>query len=148
MKTPTLRQPLLLVLCIVGVLGFGVSAWAGAGGGPRGPFGGDLFSTERLASELALSDAQRDAVEQLMDETRKQARPYVRTLMAQHKAMRALSESDSFDENAVRQQAAQGVAAMTELAVIHARGGFELRKLLTPAQRDKLHDMHGRRHRR
>lgn len=146
MKSSRLHSPLLLAL---GLLSLVASAWAGPGGPPEGPFGHDLFSAERLASELDLTDAQRSAVDALMDRTRADARPYVRTLMAQHKAMRALSEAETFDESAVRSQAAQGVAAMTELAVIHARTGFELRKLLTPAQRDKLNDMHGghRRHR-
>ena len=77
-------------------------------GGPAGFYNRDLFSTERLATKLELSDTQRSAVEQLMDDSRKQARPYVRQLMAQRKAMRALSAAASFDEAAVRAQAAQG----------------------------------------
>lgn len=138
----------LLAVTLASLTSLGANAWAGPGGGPGGPFGHDLFSAERLASELDLSDAQRSAVDQLMDNTREQARPYVRTLIAQHKAMRALVDAEPFDEAAVRRQAAEGMSAMTELAVIRARSEHELRKLLSPAQRDKLQDMHGRHRRR
>lgn len=147
MQSAKFHRPWMLSLWLLGLLTLGTDAWAGAGG-PQGPFGHDLFSAERLASDLELSDTQRAAVEQLMEETRKQSRSYVRTLMAQHKAMRALADAATFDEAAARNQAAQGTAAMTELAVIHARSGFELRKLLTAAQREKLNDMHGRHRRR
>lgn len=147
MKSSKSHRSWLLGICLLCLLSLGTYAWAGPGGA-EGPFGHDLFSAERLASDLELSDTQRAAVEQLLDDTRAKARPYVRTLMAQHKAMRALGEADTFDEAAARSQAAQGAAAMTELAVIHARSGFELRKLLTVAQREKLHDMHGRHRRR
>lgn len=144
MRDRILRRRSGLVLCVAGLLSLSAWAWAGPGAGPGGPFGRDLFSAERFASELELSESQRSAVEQLMDNARKQARPHVRKLMEQHKAMRALSEGASFDEAAVRAQAAEGSSAMTELAVIHARNEFELRRLLTPAQRDKLKDLHGR----
>jgi Spy/CpxP family protein refolding chaperone len=146
MKSISLSNLSFVVWCIASLLITTSLAWAGPGGEMGGPFGRDLFSTEHLASELELSDAQRTAVEQLMDDARKQARPYIHQLMEQHKAMRALLESDSFDEAAVRTQAAQGATVMTELAVIHARNVYELRKLLTPAQREKMKDMHGRRH--
>lgn len=95
-------------VCAASLLSAGSNAWAGGGGGPGGFYNRDLFSTERLATKLELSDTQRSAVEQLMDDSRKQARPYVRQLMAQRKAMRALSAAASFDEAAVRAQAAQG----------------------------------------
>ena len=148
MTSHLLRRRSLVALLAVAALSIGTLAWAGPGGGPGGPFGRDLFSAEKLASELELTDTQRSAVEQLMDNMRNLARPHVRKLMAQHKAMRDLAGATTFDEAAVRKQAAEGAAATTELAVIHARNEFELRKLLTPAQRDKLNDMHGRRHRR
>ncbi len=122
--------------------------WAGPSDMPGGPFAHELFSSEHLASELNLSDTQRSAVENLMEDLRKQARPHVRTLVAQRRAMRALTESDTFDEAAVRAQAAQGAGAMTELAVLHARSDFEMGKLLTPAQREQMRAKRGRHHRR
>ncbi len=142
MQILNLRTLFITALCALGLLVVVPLAWAGPGMG--GPFGHDLFSTERLASDLDLSDAQRTAVEQLMDDARKQARPYIHQMMEQHKAMHALMESDNFDEAAIRAQAAQGATVMTELAVLHARNVHELRKLLTPAQRAKMKEMHGR----
>ncbi|CAN0238773.1 unnamed protein product [Phaeothamnion confervicola] len=144
MKLKNLRTISFAALCATCLISTGSYAWAGGGGGPDGPYTRELFSAERLASKLELSDTQRSAVEQLMDESRKQARPFVRQLMDQRKAMRALSASESFDEAAVRAQAAQGATLLTELVVLHARNDYELRKLLTPAQREKMQDMHGR----
>lgn len=56
--------------------------------------------------------------------------------------MRALADAATFDEAAVRAQAAKTNAAMTELAVIHARSAFAIRQLLTPAQREQMQQMH------
>jgi len=147
MKAMNLRSLSIAAVCALGVLTAGSQAWARPGGAMGGPFAGDLFSTEKLAADLELSETQRSAVEHLMDESRKQARPYVRRLLEHHKAMRTLTEADSFDEAAVRSEATQGATAMTELAVLRARNLHELQKLLTPAQREKLQDRHGRRHR-
>lgn len=148
MKYLKLRKISIAALCAIGLLGTVGPAWAGPDEGMGGPFARDVFSSEKLASDLQLSETQRAAVERLMDDARKQARPYVRQMLEQHKAMRALIESETMDENAVRAQAAQGANAMTELAVLHARNMHELRKLLTPAQREKMQQMHGRHHRR
>lgn len=135
------------LLCIASSLVLVNSAWARPGGGPMGgPFGGELFKSERLAAELELSATQRSAVDRLMDDARQQARPYVRQMMEQHKVMAALMESENFDEQAIRAQAAQGAAAMSELAVIRARNMHELRKLLTPAQREKMSHMRQHHH--
>lgn len=127
---------------LTALLAIGPRAWAGPHGAMGGPFGRDLFSIERLASELDLSDAQRTAAEKLLDEARLQARPYVRRLMEQRKAMRELSEAAAFDEAAVRALAAQGAAITTDLTVLRARTRHALRDVLTPAQREKVSELH------
>lgn len=137
-----LRMALLATLLLAAA-----SVVAEPGGGPMaGPFGRELFMTEHLASELALNDAQRSAVERLRDQARDQARPYVRQMIEQRKAMRALMEGENFDEGALRAQAAKGAAIMTELVVIQARSDGEIRKLLTPPQREKMQKMRERHH--
>ena len=126
----------------------------GAQAGPfHGPMGGDfigseLFMAERLADDLDLSDAQRSDVDRLMSQARDAARPLVRRMVEQHRAMRALTESDQFDEATVRTQAQQGSAAMVDLAVLHARTMHDLRALLTPEQRSKLDELRPGRRRR
>lgn len=127
-------------------------AWSGAcvAQPPHGPMGEDflgrdLFMFERMAAELELSDAQRQAVEQLATQAREAARPLVRQMIEQHRALRALEQADTFDEAAVRAQAAQGSAVMVELAVLHARNRHALRALLTPAQRERFDEMRPRR---
>ena len=136
------RKALLATLLMTAV-----SVAAEPGSGPMGsPFGRELFMTEHLASELELNDAQRSAVERLMDQARDQARPYVRQLMEQRKAMRDLLDGENFDEGAARAQATKRGAIMTELMVIHARSEVEVRKLLTAQQREKMQKIRERRH--
>lgn len=137
-----------LLTAIVAVLLLAtVNVAAEPGGGPiGGPFARELFMAEKLASELELNDAQRSDVQRLMDQTRDQARPYVREMMEQRKAMHTLMVGETFDEAALRAQAAKGGAIMTELMVIRARSEVEVRKLLTPQQREKMEKMRKRHH--
>jgi len=146
---PMLRPPALLLLATFVCLP--VHAAPGGHGGPGGPFGGldrELFMQEHMAAELGLDDAQRAAVDKVITASRERARPYVKQLVEQRSDMDALHDAETFDENAVRAQVAKTQAAMTELAVIHARTAFEVRKILTPAQREKMKAMHGRHHRK
>lgn len=119
------------------------STFAGAvPGGPLSGFGHDLLWQERMASELGLDDAQQSAIEQISNQTRADAKPFIKVMFEQHKTMRALADAATFDEAAVRAQAAKTNAAMTELAVIHARSALAIRQLLTPAQREQMQQMH------
>lgn len=121
------------------------TAWAmppGFGGDLHGGPGSDLFHLERMAERLQLDDEQRGRLEALHERHREQARPYVRTLVKSRRAMKHLMKADTFDEAAVRAVAAEQSAAMTELAVIKARGRFEVREILTPEQRAKLRHRH------
>ena len=130
-------------LLFVSLLSVATSVAAQAGAGPMGgAFGRELLRAEHLASELELNETQRSAVEQLTEQAQDQARPYARQMMEQRKAMRALKNAETFDESAVRAQAAKGAAIMTELMVIRARCEVEVQKLLSPQQREKIEKMH------
>jgi len=121
------------------------AAWAmppAFGGDFHGGPGADLFHFERMAERLQLDDGQRGRLEALHERHREQARPYVRSLVKSRRAMKHLMKADTFDEGAVRAVAAEQGAAMTELAVIKARGRFEVREILTPEQRAKLRHGH------
>lgn len=121
------------------------AAWAmppGFGGDFHGGPGSDLFHLERMAERLQLDDEQRGRLEALHERHREQARPYVRSLVKSRHAMKHLMKADTFDEGAVRAVAAEQGAAMTELAVIKARGRFEVREILTPEQHAKLRHGH------
>ncbi len=73
-----------------------------------------------------------------MDQAREQSRPYVRQMMGQRVVMHALQNAESFDEAAVRGQAAKGAAIMIELMVIHTRSEVAVQKLLASKQREKM----------
>ena len=141
------RFQALLAMAMMVAAGICASAPVSAGPGPMaGGFGHDLWWLERMANELALSDTQQAQFERIVDGARQQAKPWVKQMFQQHKTMRTLLDGDSFDEAAVRAQATRANAAMTELAIIHARNAFEIRKILTPAQCDKMKEMHERHH--
>lgn len=95
-----------------------------------------------MAQKLDLSDGQRKQIEALMDEQREQARPYVRTLVETRREMRRAIKAETFDEAAVRAIAERQAGAMTEMAVLRARGRHAVQQVLTPEQRQQM-----RRHR-
>ncbi|MDF1581214.1 MAG: Spy/CpxP family protein refolding chaperone [Desulfuromonadales bacterium] len=98
----------------------------------RGP--GQRF--ERLAEALDLTDAQRAEVEQIVAKERDANRDIRRQLAANRDKLRALTEGDIFDEEAIRAVAAEKAQQRIELMVSHARTRHALNALLTPEQRD------------
>ncbi|MGE0858863.1 MAG: Spy/CpxP family protein refolding chaperone [Gammaproteobacteria bacterium] len=144
--TTSFRRHLALLALCLAVGGAHAAPGPGFGGGDF--VGRELFRFEHLADELELDDTQRAAFEKLTSQARADARPLVRRLVEQHRAMRALTEAEVFDEAAVRAQAQSGSATMVDLAVLHARNLHALRALLTPEQRDALETLRPYRHRR
>lgn len=144
--TTKLKRHLALLMLCLAVGGARAEPGPGFGGGDF--VGRELFRFEHLADELDLDDAQRAAFEKLTSQARTDARPLVRRMVEQHRALRALTEAEVFDEAAVRAQAQSGSATMVDLAVLHARNLHALRALLTPAQRDALETLRRSRHHR
>ncbi len=132
---------------VVSLIFFALSAPSAVarGGYMKGGFDGGLFRMEHMASELELTDAQRDDFERIMKEGREEARPHVQRMISVRKEMRQFMDAEAFDETAVRSLATKKSASMTELTVIHARTRFEFKSILTPEQRQKLEDLKGRR---
>lgn len=112
------------------------------GGQPHGGFGGDLFFLEHMAQKLDLSDDQRKQVEAIMNQQREQARPYVKTLVETRREMRHAMKGDDFDEAAIRAIAERQARAVTEMAVLRARGRHAMQQILTPEQRQRMRHQH------
>ena len=108
----------------------------------HGGFGGDLFFLEHMAQKLDLSDDQRKQVEAIMNQQREQARPYVKTLVETRREMRHAMKGDDFDEAAIRAIAERQARAMTEMAVLRARGRHAMQQILTPEQRQRMRHQH------
>jgi Spy/CpxP family protein refolding chaperone len=131
---------------LVLALGLSVAGVSGA----RPPFGGhrpdgghhrdhgpERFIEEH-AAELGLDDATRQAIDQIVDESRERARELHAELRDLHRGMRDLLSQDAPDESAVMQQAEAIGEAETELHKHRLGALIRIRALLTEEQRAEL----------
>jgi len=126
---------------------------SGGFGGMHGDYSmGPGMHLFKMVEKLDLSVEQRSEVGSLMDETMPQMREFAFGMMDDRKALRELTEGDSYDEARVRQIAERIGDRVTEMVVAGTRTMAEMRALLTEEQREKLASMKGdhegkRRHR-
>jgi Spy/CpxP family protein refolding chaperone len=131
---------------LVLVVGLSVAGVSGA----RPPFGGhrpdgghhrdhgpERFIEEH-AAELGLDDETRQAIDQIVDESRERARGLHAELQDLHREMRDLLSQDAPDESAVMQQAEAIGEAETELHKHRLGALIRIRALLTDEQRAEL----------
>jgi len=90
-----------------------------------------------MTDALDLTDAQQTQAKQIIEKEKPTLTPLIQQLADGHKQMRALEESPTFDEAAVRALATQHAQAITELIVAKARIKSELFAILTPEQKAK-----------
>ncbi len=108
-----------------------------------------------MTDALDLTDAQQTQAKAILEKEKPSFQPLIQQLKDGHTQMRALEESTTFDEAAVRALATQHAQAITELIVTKARVKSELFAILTPDQKAKatkmmnrheehmMHHMHG-----
>jgi Spy/CpxP family protein refolding chaperone len=108
----------------------------GAPGGPGGHEAGRLI--DEHADELSLDEETREAIQQIVDDSRKEARGFHWELRGQHEAMRDLLSQDEPDEAAVMQQAESIGKLETEMHKHRLSTLLAVRALLTPEQRTQL----------
>ena len=117
-------------------------------GGMHGGYGmhsDDHF--DRIADQLKLSAAQREAAAKLHEEARAKAETQRDRMHAAHDAMEELFESGSPDPTALGQRMLEARAARQELQALHEATLAEFKKLLDAAQLtefEKLHSERGR----
>jgi len=92
----------------------------------------------RLARKLALTDQQKAQVKAMFKENRAQAKPLFTSLMTERGVLRALIQSGTADEAAIRAQSAKVAGIQADLAVQRAKGARQFLALLTPDQQAKL----------
>lgn len=106
--------------------------------------GGHRFF-KRMAKALGLSDQQKAQAKTLFQNTRAQNKPLLADLMTARQQLRALVQSGSADETAIRAQSAKVAAAQTELTVKRAQAMKQFLALLTPEQVSKLQAIQAKR---
>jgi Spy/CpxP family protein refolding chaperone len=106
--------------------------------------GGDERHLERMTDRLGLNDAQRAAVRTALDQSRPQLREIQDKLRANRQALRDLTAADTLDENRVRQLAQEQGQLHAEMIVQRTRVRSEIHKVLTPEQRERMHERRGK----
>lgn len=108
-------------------------------GGPGGP--GGVERLHMALRELDLGDAQRSEIRAIFNRDRDEAiATHERTAAVARELEQQITDS-SFDENAVREKAAELAAIRVEMAVVRARQLNQVRQVLTPDQLEQLEQM-------
>jgi Spy/CpxP family protein refolding chaperone len=111
-------------------------------GGPRPGGGPDRFTAEH-AAQLGLDDPTREAIDQIVDESRMRAREIRGELRGLHQEMHELLSQKTPDEAAVMLQAEAIGQAETELHKHRLETLIRIRALLTDEQRAELIEIRG-----
>jgi protein CpxP len=94
---------------------------------------------ERRAA-LGLTEEQQTQMRSVLQKHRPEIEPLIERVVAERRALREQIQSETFDEAAVRAQAARVAAVEADLAVARAKVAAEIRPLLTEQQREQLAD--------
>jgi len=105
---------------------------------PPPPFPGGPRGIAQMVRGLDLTSAQLEQVKALDEAERSSSRPYMEKMREADESIKAIIESGSFDEDAVRELASGASAAMVEMRVISAKTEAAIYQLLTAEQRTTL----------
>lgn len=107
---------------------------------------------ERMARKLGLTPEQKERIEAILEAEREKVEPLRRQLDETREKIRTASETEPFDEAAVRALAAGQNDARVDLVVSRARTKSRIHALLNPEQRElaktfgsRGHGRHGHR---
>jgi protein CpxP len=91
-----------------------------------------------MAKKLALSYQQKARMKEVFKKNQPQVKPIFTKMITEKREMRALIQSGSADEAAIRAQAAKVAGAEADLAVQRAQMARQFRAILTPEQVEKF----------
>jgi periplasmic protein CpxP/Spy len=100
---------------------------------------------KKMARELGLTDQQKTQAKALFQASRTQNKPLFSAMMSARHDLRALIQSGTADEAAIRAQSAKVAAAQADLAVKRAQTTKQFLALLTPDQVTKLRAIQAKR---
>lgn len=119
----------------------------GPHGGPHGEMhGGDLgVMFDHLADRLELTEAQRTAAHQVLEDRQDEVRAAMESVRQQHDALREAAQAEPVNEGAIRAAGEALGTASADAAVLRAELHQELMAILTPEQRAELEALHAER---
>ena len=113
-------------------------------GGQPGAMMNDSSMMAQMTSELGLSDAQMQQMRTIHQRACAAAKPHMTLAMQAHQAAMQALQGDKPNLDHFEDQLDKASKHMVEAQVEMAKGMIEFRKSLTPAQRQKLDQMHQR----
>ena len=114
----------------------------GVMGGQMGAMMNDSAMMVQMRSQLGLTDAQMQQLRATHQRACAAAQPHMTMAMQAHQAAMKALAGDSPKLNVYEDQLETGAKHMVKAQVEMAKGMIEFRKTLTPAQRQKLDQMH------
>ncbi len=99
-----------------------------------------------LDKKLDLSDEQKTAISQVVDQYNPQLKQLQEQMREGRKAERDLMKQDTFDEAAVTKQAQQNADLMVKMIVLKAKAKHAIHSNLTDEQQDEIEEMFEKRH--
>ena len=114
----------------------------GVMGGQMGAMMNDSAMMVQMRSQLSLTDAQMQQLRAIHQRACAAAQPHMTMAMQAHQAAMKALAGDSPNLSAFEDQLDNGAKHMVKAQVEMAKGMIEFRKSLTPAQRQKLDQMH------
>ncbi len=113
-----------------------------ARGGDRG------MNVERLARHLDLNEQQRTEIAGIIEESQTEAEAFRDAIHDTREQLTALTNAETFDEDAAKELANAQAESRAELIVLRARTRHEIGTVLTAEQREKLAQKRERRMKR
>src|SRR5438477_12804789 len=98
---------------------------------------GMLGPLRMIASQLGLSDAQKEQIKSIAQAHREEWKALADREIGAHQALNAAVTADQVDEAAIRQRSAELATVQADTAVARARAHAEVFQVLTPDQQAK-----------
>jgi protein CpxP len=96
---------------------------------------------KHMWKKLGLSDQQKKQIKEIFEKDRTACKPVMEKLFTERKALMSLEQASPVDEAAIRAQAGKVASVEADLAVMRAKVGEQVRKVLTAEQNKKLQEI-------
>jgi protein CpxP len=95
----------------------------------------------RNLAQIGVTDDQRAQIKGILRKYQPTVGPMIREVVTERRALRDAIRAESFDESAIRSQAAKVAGLEADLAVQRAHVAHDIRAVLTPEQLQKLKEL-------
>lgn len=144
-QQPGMACPMGMHGMMVGMVGGGMMGGGmmrGQTGGQMGAMMNDSSMMAQMSSQLGLTDAQMQQLRTIHQRACAAAQPHMTMAMQAHQAAMQDLQGDKPNLDHFEDQLDKAAKHMVEAQVEMAKGMIEFRKALTPAQRQKLDQIH------